>query len=90
MKMSDPKYLKPDDVKFCLAHIVEECGEVIAAAGKAQRWGLQSFNPTLPASQQETNLNWLLRELNDLNEAVDRFKEAVSNNIMRQMLKGPK
>lgn len=36
--MSNKKYFqKPLDKK--LSHVIEECGEVLAAAGKIQRWG---------------------------------------------------
>lgn len=75
--MSDARYLKPDDIDFCLAHLVEEAGEVLAAAGKTQRWGLHSVNPTLPKTMQETNGAWILRELDDLEGAIARFREAI-------------
>lgn len=72
--MTDPKYLRANDVPFALAHVAEECGEVLAALGKCQRWGLQSVNPELPADQQETNEAWLLREIVDLRGALDRLQ----------------
>jgi hypothetical protein len=69
--MSDPKYLR-GGFDFCLAHVVEECGEVLSAAGKTQRWGRGSSNPELfPAG--ETNEAWLRRELKDLQDAIDRL-----------------
>lgn len=71
--MSKPQYLR-QNLDFCLAHIAEECGEVIAAYGKSQRWGLFSVNPELPLEQQETNLSWIRREVRDLKEAIDRFE----------------
>ncbi len=71
---SDPAYLKPHDFAFCLAHVVEECGEVLAAAGKTQRWGRDSVDPTLKEQYQETNEKWLLRELTDLEEAIVRLR----------------
>ncbi len=74
-----PEYLKPDDAEFCLKHLVEECGEVLAAAGKTLRWGPSSVNPEIPAEQAETNLAWLLRELDDLSGAIFRFKNAVGS-----------
>ena len=55
--MSDPKYLR-EGFDFNLAHFVEECGEALAAAGKAQRWGPDSVNPELTADQQEANVDW--------------------------------
>ena len=70
--MTDQKYLRRG-FDFCLAHVIEECGEVLAAAGKTQRWGRSSVNPELPPAQQETNEVWLRRELNDLRSAIDRL-----------------
>lgn len=72
--MADPKYLR-STLSFCIAHLVEECGEVLAAAGKTQRWGLTSVNPELPPEQQETNVAWLMREVVDLEGAIARLKE---------------
>ncbi len=74
--MSDLKYLRPGK-DFAIAHLVEECGEVLAAAGKTQRWGLYSVNPELPADQQETNCTWLLRELDDLEGAIQRVRREI-------------
>ncbi len=60
--MTDQRFIQTGFDK-CLAHVVEECGEVLAAAGKTQRWGPHSVNPLLPVEQQETNINWLRREI---------------------------
>lgn len=80
--MVDQRYLRPG-LHFAIGHVVEECGEVmsalgqvLAAAGKTQRWGPASVNPTLPRDQQETNLDWLKREIADLRGALDRFDKA--------------
>ncbi len=51
--MSDPRFLQ-DGFEKQLAHLIEECGEVLAAAGKTQRFGLDSVNPLLPKEKQET------------------------------------
>lgn len=64
-----PQY-QPQSVQQALGYLVEECGEVLAAAGKTQRWGLNSVNPELPPDEQETNREWLLRELPDLSRAI--------------------
>jgi hypothetical protein len=53
-----------------LARLVEECGEVLAAAGKTQRWGPFSVNPLLPEAERETNLARILREMADLKDAI--------------------
>ncbi len=71
--MSDPRFLQ-EGFENQLAHLVEECGEVLAAAGKTQRWGWASVNPLIPESERETNVVWLLRELNDLKEAIGRLE----------------
>jgi hypothetical protein len=76
MSMADPKYLR-DGFDFCLSHAIEECGEFLAAAGKLQRWGLDSVNPELPAHQQETNLAWLIRELHDVQDAMSRLRRSL-------------
>lgn len=69
----NPKYIRPG-FDFALAWLVEECGETLAAAGKTQRWGLDSVNPELPPEQQETNRDWLLREILDLEAAITRVR----------------
>ncbi len=58
-----------------LSHLIEECGEVLAAAGKTQRWGRFSVNPLLPKDEQETNIDWLAREMNDLEAAIKRVRK---------------
>jgi NTP pyrophosphatase (non-canonical NTP hydrolase) len=74
--MSDARFLQQGFEKQ-LAHVVEECGEVLAAAGKTQRWGPYSVNPLLPVNQQETNLAWLTREIADLRQALDRLSATI-------------
>jgi hypothetical protein len=38
--------------------------------GKSIRWGLDSTNPELPEAERETNRDWILRELHDLEAAI--------------------
>lgn len=78
--MVDPKYLHPG-LPFALAHFIEECGEALAAAGKCQRWGMESVNPELPPTLQETNRQWLLRELEDLDGAITRLRHEADHAI---------
>ena len=66
---------EPETEKQKLGYLIEECGEVLAAAGKTLRWGLESWNPELPEEQQETNRAWLLRELKDLSSAIRYVRE---------------
>lgn len=67
-----------------LGYLVEECGEVLQAVGKAQRWGLESRNPELPPSRTNiTNRQWLLRELKDLERAIGFVRESLSTRRKR-------
>jgi NTP pyrophosphatase (non-canonical NTP hydrolase) len=75
--MSDPRFLQEGFDKK-LAHAIEEAGEFIQAAAKTQRWGPYSVNPLLAPADQETNKVWLLREMKDLREALDRLAEEIS------------
>lgn len=68
-KTMNPKYM-PYASHEKLGYLIEECGEVLAAAGKTLRCGPESCNPELPPAQQETNRDWLLRELEDLERAI--------------------
>lgn len=69
----DVKYLRPG-LGFAQSHLVEELGELLAALGKAGRWGLDSVNPELPFLEQETNEAWIRREIADVRSAIDRFE----------------
>ena len=72
-----PEYT-PMTIDGKLGSLVEECGEVLAAAGKTIRCGSDSFNwnPELPEEKQETNKEWLLRGLVDLERAIRVIKKA--------------
>jgi hypothetical protein len=72
--MSDNKYIV-QDYDHCLGHLIEECGEVLAAAGKTLRWGWASTNPELPPEEQESNIVWLQREMADLKAAIERMQK---------------
>lgn len=74
--MSDPRFLQ-DGFDKRLAHFVEECGEALAAAGKTQRWGPMSTDPTIPEYSRETNLVWLRSEMADVKQAIERLEEAI-------------
>ncbi len=67
----------PKTLEQKLGYLVEECGEVLAAVGKTQRWGLDSVNPEIPAAERETNRDWILRELHDLERAIGFVREAI-------------
>jgi NTP pyrophosphatase (non-canonical NTP hydrolase) len=72
---------KPKTTEQKLAYLVEECGEVLAAAGKSQRWGLDSYNPELPTEKRESNCCWLMRELQDLKRAISIVEESLHDDI---------
>ncbi len=72
------KRYAPKTMKAKLGLVVEECGEVLAAIGKAQRWGLESFNPEIrDLIDRETNRDWILRELDDLDRASALLRAAL-------------
>ena len=78
--MSHEKYIR-HDLDSCLGHLIEECGEVQAAAGKILRWGWYSVNPELPPEEQEKNIDWLEREITDLQGAINRMRLALRESM---------
>jgi NTP pyrophosphatase (non-canonical NTP hydrolase) len=74
-----PEYM-PRTIDQKLGYLVEECGEVLAAVGKTQRWGLESVNPE-PGASRETNREWILRELGDLERAVYLVRRALDGSM---------
>lgn len=75
----EPRY-EPASTEEALGYLVEECGEVLAAVGKTQRWGLDSTNPELAHSNQETNREWTLRELPDLKRAIRLVEQFIAED----------
>jgi NTP pyrophosphatase (non-canonical NTP hydrolase) len=61
--MVDTRY-ESQHVHQALAHLIEELGEAVNAAGKTARFGFLSSNPELAFGQ--TNAEWLLKELADV------------------------
>lgn len=78
--MADPRFLQ-DGFDKRLSHAMEEAGEFIAAAGKTQRWGPTSVNPLLPRVNQEPNICWVRREMDDLRQALDRLEQAIEQEF---------
>ncbi len=66
--MSHPDFKNRGKV---LGKFIEECGEVLAAAGKTVRFGWDGYNPLDP---HESNEEWLQREIADLEQAIARLK----------------
>lgn len=77
-----PSAYQARDEYQALAHIIEECGEVIAAAGKTYRFGPDSYNPELPPEEREKNIDWVLREIRDLKRAIRAWEEMRVQKIM--------
>ena len=69
-----PEY-EPKSPVERLGYLIEECSEVLVAAGKAVRWGYDGYNPELPEDKRDTNAEWLKRELDDLDEAIRRVRQ---------------
>lgn len=65
---------RPKTEQQALGWLIEECGEVLAAAGKSVRWGLDSVNPELKLEDRERNRDWLFRELKDLQAAIAEIR----------------
>ena len=76
----NPQYLQ-DGMDANHGHAIEESGEVLEvmgrmlkAAGKCQRFGLESVNPELPKKKQRRNIETLDAELHDLEGAIRRLR----------------
>jgi len=70
----NPHY-RPRKLSEKLGYLTEECGEVLAAVGKTQGWGPESTNPDPGGG--ETNCEWVLRELDDLELAIGIARRAL-------------
>lgn len=68
---------EPKTLQQKLGYLIEECGEVMQATGKSVRWGLDSYNPEVPRMPKDTNQDWLLRELDDLERAIGYVRSAL-------------
>jgi hypothetical protein len=76
--MTKERYMRPG-VAFAVGKTVEELGELQAALGKTLRWGWMSYNPELPISQRETNLDWVRREIADVRGALDNLQRTLDH-----------
>lgn len=66
---------KPTNSDEAIAYLIEECGEVLQAAGKCLRFGYTNWNPNIPV--KITNREQLLEELLDLENAIRIVKSLV-------------
>ncbi len=80
--MTDPRYMRPG-LDFARGKMIEELGELQAALGKSLRWGWTSVNPELSPENQETNADWVRREIADVRGALDNLEREININIMK-------
>lgn len=78
--MTDQKYMRLG-LDFARGKAVEELGELQAALGKSIRWGWKSVNPELPREEQETNADWVRREMRDVRDALDNLEREMNANL---------
>ena len=69
-----PQY-EPKTREQHYGYLIEEAGEVLAAAGKTLRWGELSANPEIRMQDRVTNVAWLRDEMRDLRGALDRMEK---------------
>jgi len=55
--------------------VIEECAEVIQAITKIKRFGLMSYHPDRPESNNKIEV---LAEMKDLCAALDRYEESLT------------
>lgn len=78
--MTDPKYMRAG-LNFARGKAIEELGELQAALGKSLRWGWKSVNPELLPPDQETNLVWARREMQDVRDALDNLERELAKEF---------
>lgn len=85
----EERYIHGSTLHQSLARLIEECGECLQAAGKIQRFGWLSTDPSLPdGEKKETNLEWLLREMTDLEDGIKRLREKIGNTYQEYKVNG--
>jgi NTP pyrophosphatase (non-canonical NTP hydrolase) len=81
----NPRY-RPLTLSQKLGYLAEECGEMLAALGKTIRWGTNSTNPELGGTySMETNAEWMLRELKDLDLSIGIVRRALRETLDEDM-----
>lgn len=71
--MTNPRYMR-NGTDFAIGKLIEELGELQTALGKMLRWGPDSVNPELPKHLQESNRDWVDREISDVIEAIANYQ----------------
>lgn len=75
-----PEY-EPKTREQFYGYLIEECGEVLHAAGKTLRWGEFSVNPELTPAEQTPNHLWLRAEMVQLRGAIDRLENFLNETV---------
>lgn len=77
--MSDPKY---KNIGSASIKLIEECGELIQAVCKGERFGWDNYHPDRPNS---TNVQELCDEMRDVKTAFDiLLKEAFEDKSVKE------
>ena len=94
--MTDDRFVRPG-YTHAVGMLVEELGELVEqlavlqirfsklhkALGKMIRHGPESINPLLPVEEQETNGDWIEREMSDVEGAIARYRLEYVKRIER-------
>lgn len=75
--MAIPEPYRARTFDQALSHLIEELGELVSAAGKTGRFGLDAVNPELPPVEQETNFAWMQREFEDVLDAWLQLRDLI-------------
>ncbi len=71
-----------------LAHLVEECGEVVKAGMKIMRHGYNSYDPTDTSLNPKSNRDDLQREIIDVKLAISKMENfgEIDTSISQAMI----
>lgn len=75
-----PEY-EPKTWDKAMFHAMEEMGEAISICGKTGRFGLFNSNPELPEDEREINFAAILREFNDVRNAIARAERLIKEEV---------
>ena len=79
--MTTPDKYMPNTTMGFIGKCVEECGELQESLGKTLRWGMFSANPELRKEDQELNRDWILREMKDVEEAIQLLRNHINKRF---------
>lgn len=79
--MSSKRYLPlpSDSIEIHCLHLMEECAELQQAVAKLSRFGPDGYHPLDP--HRETNRAALLREYEDVRQAVQRLLGRLNQDV---------